>query len=1018
MQLIADLDPGNDKGDLIVSGSLVGNMTLSGTDVTVSGDVTSFGILDVDADDDVTLKKNVSSVGEMTMDAGDNIKLNETAGTKTTSNSDITLLANRAQDSTVDVVETREIDADGKVVIEGEGIKVDGDLTAGDFIELRVIDDMVVGGITNTAYVTGNVLAENKVDIQSQDHVKVDGGVTSNTKNINIQAGHFNTDNLRRGGIEIGGKVQTFSAADGDINIEILPNAGYPGKIADDDIKLHDDVDSAKSLTVIAQQGDVLADKKLESETQMYLESVDGSVKVDGKVDSGDTLTAKAGEDVFMKSQVVSASDMYMNAGDEIKLNQTTGDTTSGGDMKLVAGRRIEAFGKLITTEECGEGPGGKIEAYAGSGENGDDFTLISQVGVGNSSAYDVILHDGADAGGDLLISAGDDVVAGDLLTAGEFTDCTDGCGEMVVKAGDDITLEGTDVSARSGGDMTIAGDLDADNVTPPAPSEGFVTVAGDLLSGASIDISSSNVESLPGTAKLRLGGDVIACQNVLIQHNTKFTGQNDQQVWAKNGTITAGGFLNKVNCESDGSLYLLANGDISLADYVKAACCEFCCYGMGGGVSIISETASIFTPGAGGALNVDITGRSDSLQDIGVTLPLGPGRAAIYVRSFEPLNLGPDGKLTACGRYYSEGVDDRASIGFVSLDGTTIPAGGPERDEGDPFDLAIFVGSVAGDVDVSAPVEIKSAPFVDQIEVEGPEVVRVIEKDREEIECDRVGAMVVDAWETVTFDGQIGGQFEASLFGDGTESDVGDRLEVVSRLSEWLDDVIANDRLPYAASWTNPRTGPNPPFPDGYNYVLRGAGQENPDIVDEGTNLAWVLEPRPGVAPLAKEHFPEVQGCPVLLEAAALELGITRETLQVSLEQAMATTPNIQPCVSCAKLVNYASILRDADDQGFAAMAQIINDIAPAGAPFTPEMGASIASAFEANMGNPNMPQYAAAMDYIDAFVNYVAVVDTELGAPVENSLAQVMEKYGQNVLESENENVSTYLQIQLGQF
>ena len=61
-------------------------------------------------------------------------------------------------------------------------------------------------------------------------------------------------------------------------------------------------------------------------------------------------------------------------------------------------------------------------------------------------------------------------------------------------------------------------------------------------------------------------------------------------------------------------------------------------------------------------------------------------------------------------------------------------------------------------------------------------------------------------------------------------------------------------------------------------------------------------------------------------------------------------------------------------------------------------------------------MPQYAVAMEYIDAFVNYVAVIDTELGAPVEDSLAHLMEKYGEPVLGAENGNIYSYLREQLG--
>jgi hypothetical protein len=34
--------------------------------------------------------------------------------------------------------------------------------------------------------------------------------------------------------------------------------------------------------------------------------------------------------------------------------------------------------------------------------------------------------------------------------------------------------------------------------------------------------------------------------------------------------------------------------------------------------------------------------------------------------------------------------------------------------------------------------------------------------------------------------------------------------------------------------------------------------------------------------------------------------------------------------------------------------------------------------------------------MEYIDAFVQYVAVLDTEMGSPVGDSVAFVMEKHG----------------------
>lgn len=165
-------------------------------------------------------------------------------------------------------------------------------------------------------------------------------------------------------------------------------------------------------------------------------------------------------------------------------------------------------------------------------------------------------------------------------------------------------------------------------------------------------------------------------------------------------------------------------------------------------------------------------------------------------------------------------------------------------------------------------------------------------------------------------------------------------------------------------------------------------------------------------VAPLAQFEIPRVEGCPVLTQAAAMELGITGETLQVGIGNALALNPSIQPCRACATLVNAAGILRDEDGSRMAAMVQAFNALAPADAPFTPEMATSIAMAFE---GAAEGTQYASAMEYIDAFVQYVAVLDIELGSPVDDSLAFVIEKYGAGITESDNANMAAFVAMRL---
>ncbi len=161
-------------------------------------------------------------------------------------------------------------------------------------------------------------------------------------------------------------------------------------------------------------------------------------------------------------------------------------------------------------------------------------------------------------------------------------------------------------------------------------------------------------------------------------------------------------------------------------------------------------------------------------------------------------------------------------------------------------------------------------------------------------------------------------------------------------------------------------------------------------------------------VAPLLLFHIPRIEGCPELTQAAAAELGIPSETLQVGIGNALALNPSIQPCQACAALVNAASILRDEDGSRMAAMLEVFNALAPADAPFTPEVATSIVMALE---GAAEGSQYASVAEYIDAFVQYVAVLDTELGSPVGDSVAFVMEKYGAGITGSDNANIGAFV-------
>lgn len=165
-------------------------------------------------------------------------------------------------------------------------------------------------------------------------------------------------------------------------------------------------------------------------------------------------------------------------------------------------------------------------------------------------------------------------------------------------------------------------------------------------------------------------------------------------------------------------------------------------------------------------------------------------------------------------------------------------------------------------------------------------------------------------------------------------------------------------------------------------------------------------------VAPLPVIETPRIEGCPGLMLAVSLELGVASEPLQVAMGNALALNPSLQPCQACSSLINAASILKDPDGTRMAALSEAFNTLAQANAPMTPETEALIATAFG---DAPEGSQYALAKEYIDAFVKYASVLENQLGSPTGDPLAFVMGKYGAGVTESDNNNVAAYVMSQM---
>jgi hypothetical protein len=846
-----------------------------------------------------------------------------------------------------------------------------------------------------------------------------------------------------------------------------------------DDVDSHwinQDIGSAGNVTTygdltLTAGDDIYAHGQLLTETDSggNMRLSGNNVTVEGTVDSDGILDVDADGDIRLKANISSVDEMTMDAGSDIELNRSSGNTSSESTIMLNAVDNV-----TIGIPLSGEG----------------DVTTNGHLGI----------YAGTDSGDNVKVF-------------GKLTTMEGSAGNIDVTAGGDIKLYGSFVdseyeSAQADGDLTLdAGD--------------DVHVLGDLISNnGSIELSSDNTTTY-------LGGDVTAAIDVTLNNNTEFYGCGDQKVDAQTGMITAKGWLLKDSYS--GSLYLEAAGDISLAGDVVV---------YPGGVSIISENGKIFTPGGDDdTLNVYIEGYSDQFEGSGVELPGDPEKkAAIVIISKKDLKLGLDSQLMAYGSYiplhvidlegidnfddlenywdalydqfgyviedleygfedylsdlevsdeiyedfplymehlsdYLGTLDDRPAIAFLA---EPAEIGGIPRDEGKPIDVAIYVASTTGNVEV---------PVGTKVDIWAGEGVWIDADTTTYV--DPGGTMVVDAYDTVTFKGKrininledfdwiediddfewmledlfeelyyeygieidtedfsnagkayftaLGyvddpfddpdflGHFdnflEDYLQGIGarfTEGGIIDRLEVSSRITEWLFQAAGPPaRLPFAG---DPIAIAVLEDFIGGDYILRGAGLGNLLITD---GRAWVLENPVPSPPLHQEAGAETEdeefaegGCPPLMNWLANEIGIPAEDIQVALAGALALNTDIQPCEMCARLMSAATTLEDAEGTQIAAMAQVVNEFVTTPAPPSPEQMTSIAAALAEHVGDGT--HYAAAGQWIDALVAYVGIMNAEMGYSASDSVA-FAQKHLTPITEAGNAALTAYVQARL---
>lgn len=757
--------------------------------------------------------------------------------------------------------------------------------------------------------------------------------------------------------------------------------------------------------TIVCDEGAILmaaGDKiVLGSAGSNVVVEVTGVTPIDG-VDTGrvinrGALEAKAGDiilaagDTFAQSltipnvgrvenygQIEAAGNFEAAAGNEVVL-RTGSDTQTAGDVRIKAGSAITVEEDLVSGGDMTLISGGLVKTRNASLASGGDMHITS--GTGNSIA----VTGGITSGGDMLLEAGTFISVRDDMISG---------GDLTINTGSDKTFSTGNLIAE--GDITLRTFLELSGGRWVPDGSGIMVFEGQRVEARTGTLTAHAPiwKMTPGELYLYGGSEGLAVDirnTVASSGNMYIAGEGDIQVSAFLIAVYPSSWMPDPPAEEVG--YMMPHNI--------------------GGVSVISKNGKIYTRGTD-RLNAWIFGYSNDIGGVwdgenymaggaGVDLPYRDpegnalGKAAIVLQSKETLVLGQGANLVATGYYLPAGgmddgpvgVDDRPGVDFLAYDAAI---GGYNRNQGVASDVAIYVGSTSGDVvlETRAIAVVEGAPhfIFDPGEGRDPAVYGP-------------ATVVLDAYDTVAFSGPAN---EGDRFDDFIG---GFRLEVCSRRTEWLDQAIAWGTLPYAD---------NPAFMEdhlwGEDYVLRGAGGSN---FPPGQN-AWVLENEPPInpqaAPLPHFEYPQLKGCPVELSAAANELGITGDRLQIMMGASLASNPNIQACDACARLIRAAAILKDFDGSHLAAMNRVFNQLAPADAPFTPETAASIVVAF-AELSQQRA-DYALAAAYSDAFVEYVAAMG-DLGSPAGDSVAYVLDKHGKALTENANSNVAAFVAARL---
>ena len=607
---------------------------------------------------------------------------------------------------------------------------------------------------------------------------------------------------------------------------------------------------------------------------------------------------------------------------------------------------------------------------------------------------------------------------SGDLLNEGEIS------AEAVYLVGENVTNTGSisgEVVVLAAGDSVVLGQPGSDvfvQVTMADPAVHVVDTGGSSGTG-------------PGTINAAGGNIVLAAGDIF---STALEGIESLRAEAKRDVVLEGDVVANSSISVEAGRDIALNGDLKAGDPTADDPSIYVRTTDGGDIT----TRNLEVRGRGyGSITVDASGNLEIIGDTDIDIRSNPDQeeaiAEVLLTAGKTVVINGDVDAEARGRNYNyahfliEAGKD-ADSGYDATINGNLDAWAHTAAHGESDALIELYAS--GNVILNGTED----PFAHagkgngRAQVQGDFEVPGDEEGEELIEDERNTYHA----QVIIGSGGLPSNHPPLAVGDGYSVNKNDILNVEA-VDGVLDNDTDEDSDPLAAVLVDgPAHGtltlnPDGSFiytpdedyvgPDSFTYKANDGDLDsgvveviitvNPD--GNGGNGDGIF---PQAAPLPKRPAFDVEGCPALMEWLAGELGVEKDLIEIYLKNILAYSPDIHPCEMCARLNDAATTLRDSEGARIAALAQIVNEFVAPGAPIAPEQMALIASAITSPEAGTH---YAAAGEWLDALVEYMHILNTEMGYSAAEAVA-FTGKYTAPITTGDNVNLAAYVQARLG--